>query len=379
MKCRKKIIMPVSLLALLAIAYTSFWFINKADIEENIDIYFTHIADQFSAEDLDYDLNLGCFPFMCVTLKNVRIQTSKNFAASKEGFLFEALIENALEYKTYNIFKPAITIKKQHFAVDSTITNLTINQSIKILFLTDLFDFAIDESNSSLELNNLSVQLTAQNSPLLPVAEMGYVKAYYNNQKESGQAGVDLGDILLFSPQTGAAPKKIHHLKADFNIQNFPTDEIDLLMQKHLEQNSDIRAPENVAEIVKTFANKQTKITVKDFKLTDDDLQVFAKSEFSIDTDAFLNADLQTSFKFFAAGSPLEQIMINSNIVPNAKKLYELNISITPRGGFLNGKLIFPAINFTPKQPQLQETVVTPEKLEEKLNLTPKTVKPVAK
>jgi len=349
---RKKIyiIASVTIITLIA-AYTAFWFIAKNNIEEKITTYLKSVEHKENITDVNFDLKTSCFPFLCVELSNLNLKTKKYFSISKEGFNFKALEEKPLIYKTKNIFKPEFDFNEKQVQFDIYSTNLTNNQTVKLYADFDILGIYAKKNVLDITFKNFLLQAASENAPLMALMDISSFNAKYKIIKATKLENIiniafsyDLFKLNAFNQETGKAVYSIPHSKLEGFIVNL-SDHIlkDLKSTKKETEQFTIDA-------INSFANNKTAFIIKDFKLTNSDMQVFGKGSLLIDNNYFLSANAFSGIKFNKEGSMLEKMLNAYQFGKTDTGLYGIDIVTKNNVIKINNKISIPAPFFKPNE-----------------------------
>lgn len=348
MRNKKLLIAIISILLVIPTIYTAVWFIAKNKIEGQFKETVYNLQHQEKIKSTSYELSASCFPFLCVELKNVRIESKKYFSISKEGIVFEAFKNNPLRYETKNIFNPNFEFSEIAAEYDFYSTNLDNNQTVKLTLNIDEINILANKTNIDFNLSGLSLQAESTKVPLFALLDIAKFKANKSITNNNGLVSIlftyNLNDAVMFDKKSGDITSNIKHSTSNIEIINADKDLI-----KKAKLSADNKK-QFVEQAVTDMALNGTAIKVNDFRVMTDNAQVIFNGDIKIDDKFFLNTNANAIFKFEKEDSMVEKFLTQYQFKQNEQGSFPISIRTNNNIIAVNNHIKIPAPFFKPEK-----------------------------
>lgn len=349
MKHKKLLIISASAIVATFAVYTSAWFFAKHKIESYFKAVIFELKNQEKVNSTSYSLTTSCFPFLCVELKNVRLETKKYFSTSKKGFVFEALKENPITYKTKNIFNTNFNFKQQNAIYDIYSTNLDNKQTVKATINFGNLELTGNKKYKEVKISGLSVLAETDIVPMFAVLDV----EGFNFKKEITKAGnlhnvaikYDLSNATSFDKTTGKEALTINHSLGDIVINNLDLQVLD--KAKVANAQSKIKLAE---EVIKNIHDNKTELLINDFKGTAGNGQFMLKGKLGVDDAYFIELALDTLVKFGTENTMPEAFLKQYQFKINENGYYNIAVRTINNVIHVNNHIKVPAPNLRPNK-----------------------------
>ncbi|PPR11517.1 MAG: hypothetical protein CFH44_00054 [Proteobacteria bacterium] len=348
MRNKKILIAIISTLLVIATIYTAIWFIAKNKVEGYFKETVYNLQHQEKIKSTSYELTTSCFPFLCVELKNVRVQSKKYFSISKEGIIFEAFKAHPLRYETNNIFNTNFKFSEIATEYDFYSTNLDNNKTVKFILNIDEIELLVNKTNADLRLSGLTLQAESTKVPMFALIDIEELKASKemttNNDLTNTVITYNLNDVVLFDKKSGSVKSKIKHSTSNIEIVNVDKD---FIKKAKLSTNG---RKQFVEQAVTDMAKNGTAVKVNDFRVMTDNTQIIFNGEIKIDEKFFLNTNANAIFKFEKEGSIVEKALKKYQFKQNKQGSFPISVRTNNNIITVNNHIQIPTPSFKPEK-----------------------------
>jgi hypothetical protein len=321
---KKVLLLIITITLIIAAAYTGFWFFAKHKVEQSIEQSFNYIKKAPSIKYANYNLDVSCFPFLCVKLSNVNIKSVDNLAKLKNGLLIRTFEEKPFIYKTKNIFQSSINILEENTEYDFTIFNpsntLTLNYKLSFKNLNIL----LQKNKIDINLNKVLIEKATDRTAYVVAMDIDNLNLYFNKVVNKNTSNIMVGYNLfnLNIIKQNNKKQNIKHSLLNFLIKDIDNNLLAKLDNQAIKPSQLITNDENINNIIEN----KTRIQVSDFKLTDENSQIIFKGYVDISKDKTLNAIADSSIKILKEKTVLQTLLDGAGIGKNENNVYVINV-----------------------------------------------------
>lgn len=348
MRNKKILIAIISTLFAIATIYTAIWFIAKNKVEGYFKETVYNLQHQEKIKSTSYELTASCFPFLCVELKNIRVESKKYFSISREGIVFEAFKIHPLRYETKNIFNTNFKFSEIATEYDFYSTNLDNDQTVKFILNIDEIEVLANKTNADLKLSGLTLQAESPKVPMFALMDIAELQASKSMTTKNDLVNTlityNLNDAVLFDKKSGSVTSNIKHSTSNIEIINADKD---FIKKAKLSAND---RKHFVEQAVTDMATNGTAVKVNDFRIMTDNAQVIFNGEIKIDEKFFLNTFANAVFKFEKEGSMVEKILKQYQFKQNEQGSFPISVRTINNIIAVNNHIKIPAPFFKPEK-----------------------------
>lgn len=339
---KKLLLLIITTTLVLSTAYTGFWFFAKYKVEQSIKQSFNYIKKAPSVKYANYNLNVSCFPFLCIKLSDVNIKSVDKIGLLKSGMLIKTFEEKPFIYKTKNIFKSSINILEKNTEYDFTVFNpsntLTLNYNISFKNLNIL----LEKNKLEVNLNKVLIEKATDRTAYVVAMDVDNLNFYFNKISNKQISNIIVG-YNLFNLNIIKPNNKKHTIK--HSVLNFAIKDIDNNLLEELDNNKS-KYGTTITNNIKNIIENKTRLQVSDFKLTDNNSQIIFKGYLDISKDRTLNAIADSSIKILKEKSMLQKLLDNARIGKNENNIYIINVRTNADNITINKDIILNAPKF---------------------------------